>query len=273
MSAPRRRRRPRANARSRLSTAGSSSERELGDAALLRGRRLARGAPAVVLEVGLGPLGELEVLVGLLGLRGELLEVVSPASPRGRSRAAAAALRRLLRSGPATRSAASGAGCSGGAPVRSPRQMPGGRRGCRAPAMSIALGGHTLTCPRQQLRRRPRPLPRHPRRSSTRRRHHRHRRRGGRRLLLGALVHRLGDLVEGAWSASVLALMSAASSEVSTSRTALIAASISSLEDASTARPAPSAGARPGRRRSRRCSGPRPARAGGGRPRRATRRR
>ena len=50
--------------------------RELRDAALLGGRRLARGALAVVLEVGLGPLGKRQILVGLLGLGGELLEVV-----------------------------------------------------------------------------------------------------------------------------------------------------------------------------------------------------
>src|SRR3984885_2813547 len=49
---------------------------QLGDAALLGGRRLAGGPLAVVLKVGLGAPGELEILVGLLGLRGELLEVV-----------------------------------------------------------------------------------------------------------------------------------------------------------------------------------------------------
>ena len=52
-----------ATRRSRLSIAGSSSLRELGDAALLGGGRLARRALAVVLEVGLRPLRQRQVLV------------------------------------------------------------------------------------------------------------------------------------------------------------------------------------------------------------------
>jgi hypothetical protein len=49
---------------------------QLHDAPLLRGRRFACGAPAVVLEVGLGSLRQLQVLVGLAGPRGELLEIM-----------------------------------------------------------------------------------------------------------------------------------------------------------------------------------------------------
>ena len=62
---------------------GQQRERELGRPALLRGRRLAGGPLAVVLEVGLGALGQRQVLVGLLGLGGELVQVAG--RPRRRS--------------------------------------------------------------------------------------------------------------------------------------------------------------------------------------------
>ena len=49
---------------------------QLGDAAILRERRIARGALAVVLEVGLRALRQRQILIRLLGLRSDLVEVL-----------------------------------------------------------------------------------------------------------------------------------------------------------------------------------------------------
>src|ERR1019366_8651240 len=48
---------------------------ELDHPALLRGGRLTRGPLAIVLKVGLGPLGQLQVLIGLLRLRGQVFQI------------------------------------------------------------------------------------------------------------------------------------------------------------------------------------------------------
>ena len=176
---------------------------ELGDAALLRERGLARRALAVVLEVGLRALREQQVLVGLLGLGRELVEVLLDlllGRPRGSAvrlgrRLFGAVLRPAACVGGRAALASAGAVLRGGACRRLLRRLllhvraptPRGRRRWRSAAI--------VTCPRRRLRRRPRPRPR--------RRRRRWRRRsspsklGRRRLLLGALVHRLGDLVEG----------------------------------------------------------------------------
>ena len=115
-------RRPRSSARSRLSSAGSSSLASAATPALLRGRGLARDALAVVLEVRLRALRQREVLVALRGRADELVEVAARAPCLVAPRPSASARR------PAPRRRRSRRRCVGSARLR----LGGGRR--RAPA-------------------------------------------------------------------------------------------------------------------------------------------
>ncbi len=147
-----------ASARSRLSTAGSSSLASLIDAALLRGRRLARGALAVVLEVGLRPLRQLEVLRRPSRLFGERRSV-DRAPRRPRSPRRASSVERHLGRLPCV-------GCLRLLGSERPQAL----RASSLGGLAVGRGRwSSITCPRRRPRRRPRPPPRRPRRS--RRRH------------------------------------------------------------------------------------------------------
>ena len=116
-------------ARSRLSTAGSSSRASLATPRSCAAAASRGGPLAVVLEVGLRPLRELEVLVGLLGLCRDLLEIARRASASARPRPPAARLRG--RRPPALAVSVWGVGVGGrpGRRVAAPALSPGAPRG------------------------------------------------------------------------------------------------------------------------------------------------
>ena len=227
-------RRAAASARSRLSIAGSSSFASLTTPRVLRGRRLARRALAVVLEVGLRALRQLEVLVGLGGLRGSSSASVLRA-PRRRS-GVLLVLERLDRLGVAAahlrvvrRSRPGASGGLGAAPSSRPLGAPRRRAVvvCRHRLLALVdnLGvDHVLLLGAAPFA--PAPSVAAPSVCDA-----------AAACSWARWYIASETLWKDAFSASVLALISAASSDVSESRTALIAASISSLEEASTVSP------------------------------------
>ena len=201
--------------------------REPGDAAAL-GRAQLLGRPlAEVLEVGLRPLRQREVLVALAGPGRQLVEVVLDLLGLLLGRGGQVGLgdrrvggRRAWR----RRSPAPSAG-GAAAPVSGAASFAGS--GVRASSSS------RITCPRRRPRRR-RPPPRRPRR---------HPPPAPLGLASAACCCWAFSYIcsETLWnavcSASAFALISATSSDSRTSRTSLIACSISSFDDASTPSP------------------------------------
>ena len=216
------------SARAKLSIAGSSSRRELGDAAGLGLRDVAARALAHVVELG----HRAQVLVAVVGLGrrlglglGRVVRGLGDAR-RGRVRLRARTRRRR----PAGRPAASSVR-GRRARRRSASPSPAaGAAASSAAARCVGLGRGrapwTTTSPRPRPRRRRRPPPRRPAAPSSR-----PRRCAGRgRCCCWARSYIASEtLWKDAWSASVFALISFGSSEVRLSRTSLIAASISSL--------------------------------------------
>ncbi len=125
------------------------------------GRRRLAGRPfAVVLEVGLGPLGQLQILVSLLGPGRQLLQIVGSTWPRDPLTARPRCPEQLaLRRAGAAGAAGSAYWRRSGALL-----LLLGRGAIHGRGGRVATVFHRLTRPRSRPRRRPRPPPRRRRR-------------------------------------------------------------------------------------------------------------
>ena len=167
------------SARSRLSTDGSSSRGELAACRAARPRLRRADALAVVLEVGLGALRQLEVLVALA------LDVRQRAASSVAARRAAGGARRPDVGGPPPSDDLASASVLGHVRILTPGRRRPPRRRRPPPRLAGAVGGGAVAVRRARL------------------------------LGRGLLVDLLGDLVEGRLQGVGLALISSASSDSS----------------------------------------------------------